>query len=265
MPPVSDFWKLFEDFPIAKRAKEGLDDALTEHVAEPLANAGHPDLGAAIATVPSVAADFFVPSTPIDALPLGAIVHKGSLPFKKLLGSGEAKALRESFDLVGGLRGEPGLFAKKAEKGVAKFDEDGLEMMDETTEALNDLPESVDRWHIFDQKKPEEPVGLVDVDWSSNTPTSSFIENKSPVDHKGIVSAFMEKFANRTGQLDSSMEFSPTKGRFLGKELWEDKLPNVIEHAEDPDMVVYKMLSEDNFAEWLKHNPDAIKPPKKAN
>lgn len=264
MPPASDFWKLFEDIPVAKKAKEKLDDVLTERVVEPLANAGHPDLGAAIATVPSVAADFFLPSAPIDALPLGAVVHKGSVPFRKLLGADEAKALRESFDMVGGLQGKPGLFARKADKGAVKLDEDGLEIMDEATEALRDLPEEIDRWHIFDAKKPDEPVGLVDVDWSSNTPTSTFIENKSPRDHKGIVSSFMEQFVERTGQLDSSMEFAPKNGRFLGKELWEDKLPRVIEHGDDSDWLVYKMLSEDNFAEWLKANPQALQAVKKA-
>ena len=54
MPPESDaFWNLFEDFPVAKDTKEKLNDALAEHVVEPLANAGHPDLGAALATVPA--------------------------------------------------------------------------------------------------------------------------------------------------------------------------------------------------------------------
>ena len=265
MPPVSDaFWKLFDDLPPAKKAKEKLNDALTEHVVEPLAAAGHPDLGAAIATVPSVAADFLAPSAPVDFLPLGAIVHKGVYPFKKLMDPKEAKALRESFDLVGGLKGKTDLFAKKADKGVARFDEDGNEIMDEATEALRDLPEEVDRWQIFHAKKPDSPVGVVDVDWSSGSPTSTYIENMSPADHKGVVKDFMEKFADRTGELNSSMEFSPTKGRYLGQELWEDRLKNVVEVSDDPDLVVYRMLSDEKFAEWLKHNPDALKPTKKA-
>lgn len=46
--------------------KRGFDDMLTSRVVEPMARAGYPDLGAAMATVPSTLAEALVPSTAAD-------------------------------------------------------------------------------------------------------------------------------------------------------------------------------------------------------
>lgn len=49
--------------PVAQRLKTNIDDFLTGNVVEPLAQRGYPNLGAALATVPSVAAEMMIPST----------------------------------------------------------------------------------------------------------------------------------------------------------------------------------------------------------
>ena len=49
--------------PAAQRLKTNIDDFLTGNVVEPLAQRGYPNLGAALATVPSVAAEMMIPST----------------------------------------------------------------------------------------------------------------------------------------------------------------------------------------------------------
>lgn len=49
--------------PAAQKLKTNIDDFLTGNVVEPLAQRGYPNLGAALATVPSVAAEMMIPST----------------------------------------------------------------------------------------------------------------------------------------------------------------------------------------------------------
>jgi hypothetical protein len=114
----------------------------------------------------------------------------------------------------------------------------------------------MDRWRIFDSTRGPDPIGVVDVDWAKNVPESSYVKNLSgETEHKGVVQDFLERFANRTGEIQSSMHFTTTDGRQLGRELWEDRLPRVVEApAGDLDTEVYRLLSEDNFDEWLRAN-----------
>ena len=52
-----------QEIPAAQKMKQSFDQFLTERVVDPLAQRGYPTLGAALATVPSVAADVMIPST----------------------------------------------------------------------------------------------------------------------------------------------------------------------------------------------------------
>lgn len=70
-------------------AKAKLDEMLTSRVVEPMARAGYPTLGAAMATVPSTLAEALVPSTAADLA--GTLLP---LPGAKL-GRGAAKQIKE--------------------------------------------------------------------------------------------------------------------------------------------------------------------------
>lgn len=70
--------------------KQSLDEMLTRGVVEPMAKAGYPTLGAAMATVPSTLAEALVPSTAADLA--GTLLP---LPGSKL-GRGAAKQIKES-------------------------------------------------------------------------------------------------------------------------------------------------------------------------
>jgi hypothetical protein len=63
--------------PAAQRLKTNIDDFLTGNVVEPLAQRGYPNLGAALATVPSVAAEMMIPST-TGELQAGVIPFPGA-------------------------------------------------------------------------------------------------------------------------------------------------------------------------------------------
>ncbi len=65
--------------PGAKDFKQGVDDALTEYVVDPLAKRGYENLGAGLATVPSTIMEALVPNTAGDAL-------MAATPFPKIKG-----------------------------------------------------------------------------------------------------------------------------------------------------------------------------------
>lgn len=66
-----------QEIPIAQKMKQSFDQFLTERVVDPLAQRGYPTLGAALATVPSVAADVLIPST-TGELQAGVIPFPGA-------------------------------------------------------------------------------------------------------------------------------------------------------------------------------------------
>lgn len=65
-----------QELPVAQKMKQSFDQFLTERVVEPLAQRGYPTLGAALATVPSVAADVMIPGTTGE-------LQAGVIPFPK--------------------------------------------------------------------------------------------------------------------------------------------------------------------------------------
>jgi hypothetical protein len=58
---------LSKEIPGVRRAKDYVDERLTKRIVEPLAQKGYEDVGAAIATIPSTAAEFLLPDTVGDA------------------------------------------------------------------------------------------------------------------------------------------------------------------------------------------------------
>ncbi len=66
--------------PGAQEFKQGVDDALTKYVVDPLAERGYEDLGAGLATIPSTLIEATVPSTAGDAL-------MAITPFPKIKGA----------------------------------------------------------------------------------------------------------------------------------------------------------------------------------
>jgi hypothetical protein len=81
--------------PAAQRLKTNIDDFLTGNVVEPLAQRGYPNLGAALATVPSVAAEMMIPST------------TGELQGAVIPGLGLKKALKSSVTAMPGAKLAP--------------------------------------------------------------------------------------------------------------------------------------------------------------
>ena len=77
--------------PAAQRLKTNIDDFLTGNVVEPLAQRGYPNLGAALATVPSVAAEMMIPSTTGELQ--GAVIPMPFLKGKALQSAKKAQAL----------------------------------------------------------------------------------------------------------------------------------------------------------------------------
>ena len=77
--------------PVAQRLKTNIDDFLTGNVVEPLAQRGYPNLGAALATVPSVAAEMMIPSTTGE-------LQAGVIPFP---GAKLTKAAKEAMKAEG--------------------------------------------------------------------------------------------------------------------------------------------------------------------
>lgn len=83
-----------------------IDEWLTSNVVEPAANAGYPNVGAAVATVPSTLAEWLTPEHPWDAVPsIGAGVGKFGRRasseaddiIKKLGGSREREKIYDNF------------------------------------------------------------------------------------------------------------------------------------------------------------------------
>lgn len=68
--------QLTKPIPAVQKMKQSFDQFLTERVVEPLAQRGYPTLGAALATMPSTAMEYFVPGTPQEAM-------AGVIPFPK--------------------------------------------------------------------------------------------------------------------------------------------------------------------------------------
>lgn len=66
-----------QEIPAAQKMKQSFEKFLTERVVDPLAQRGYPTLGAALATVPSVAADVMIPST-TGELQAGVIPFPGA-------------------------------------------------------------------------------------------------------------------------------------------------------------------------------------------
>jgi len=77
--------------PAGQRLKTNIDDFLTGNVVEPLAQRGYPNLGAALATVPSVAAEMMIPSTTGELQ--GAVIPMPFLKGKALQSAKKAQAL----------------------------------------------------------------------------------------------------------------------------------------------------------------------------
>lgn len=78
-----------KEIPAIKKSKSAIDDWLNNNIVEPMANAGHGDIGAAMATVPSTIAEFMAPSTPGDFSPgmagVGKLSRKGQKISKDIL------------------------------------------------------------------------------------------------------------------------------------------------------------------------------------
>lgn len=73
-----------KEIPQTKKFKSDLDAWLTGNVVEPMANAGYPNLGAGIATVPSTLAEFLLPENTAELAPGMAGVGKMSRKAKKM-------------------------------------------------------------------------------------------------------------------------------------------------------------------------------------
>lgn len=77
-----------KEIPQTKKFKSDLDAWLTGNVVEPMANAGYPNLGAGIATVPSTLAEFLLPENTAELAPgmagVGKIARKGKFFDKKI-------------------------------------------------------------------------------------------------------------------------------------------------------------------------------------
>jgi hypothetical protein len=93
--------------PAAQRLKTNIDDFLTGNVVEPLTQRGYPNLGAALATVPSVAAEMMIPSTTGE-------LQAGVIPFP---GAKLTKAAKDALKAEGkGAKVLEGLEEKMARK-----------------------------------------------------------------------------------------------------------------------------------------------------
>lgn len=77
-----------KEIPQTKKFKSDLDAWLTGNVVEPMANAGYPNLGAGIATVPSTLAEFLLPENTAELAPgmagVGKLGRKGKAIYKKV-------------------------------------------------------------------------------------------------------------------------------------------------------------------------------------
>lgn len=60
------FQQMNQEIPAIKSFKERLDEGLGKYVVDPMARDGYPTLGAALATVPSTAAEFLLPGSPAE-------------------------------------------------------------------------------------------------------------------------------------------------------------------------------------------------------
>ncbi len=81
--------KLREAGPAAKKAT---DDWLDEHVNQPMAAAGHPEVGAGLSAVGSAAADMAIPENEMD-LAMMALPVKGIGKLGKVAKAGETAAI----------------------------------------------------------------------------------------------------------------------------------------------------------------------------
>jgi hypothetical protein len=76
-----------------KKFKDSLEKALTENVVDPMSKAGYPNAGAAIATVPMVAADLVIPETTAETMPgmagVGKLKRRATRAFKDIKKSGD--------------------------------------------------------------------------------------------------------------------------------------------------------------------------------
>ncbi len=280
------YQKMFEEISSVKDAKVGFDDYLTKNVVEPMAKAGHEDLGAALASIPSAMFEM-APSSPIDLSPMTAVVLPGKLPWRKFLTPKKAKVLRESFDMIGGITGKttvyavrvPGIFPPVKQWGllgeVAEYDAKATRQMTPHDAVKRGSEANYDTWAIYDAAKNQnapsrtlsreaKPIGIVEIDWSKGSPVSYYYENFSKGEHKGIVQSFLTKFVDRVGEVSSSMNYKATKtrpgdaARFRGKEMWENNLPNAVQvEGDKPGEHFYRMLSDDKFKKWMKANPNA--------
>lgn len=88
-----------KEIPGVVKAKSMIDEWLTGNVVEPMANAGYPNLGAGIATVPSTIAEFLIPTTPGEFAPGMAGVGKLSRK-AKFAAKDVANKLRENPNLL---------------------------------------------------------------------------------------------------------------------------------------------------------------------
>ena len=110
------------DVPIpgVELAKENLDEMLTSRVVDPMARAGFPNVGAALATVPSTLAEALVPSTAADLVPGPTDLAMAIFKFNK------AKNLYEKLDTKKMDELEKFPFSKQKSKTnyFSKFDPD---------------------------------------------------------------------------------------------------------------------------------------------
>ena len=68
----------------ADKLKKKTDDVIVDYVTTPLSQAGYPGVGAALGAAGSAAADFLIPSSPVELLPIGKILSKAKKGIKGL-------------------------------------------------------------------------------------------------------------------------------------------------------------------------------------
>jgi len=104
-------------FPPGIAAQEAFDDMLTRRVVDPLAQAGHPDLGAGFAAIPSAAHSMIVPQTEFDVA--GTIIPLPGVA--KAMKAGKFRKIRNAMKAEDP-ENVAGIVAKQAEKHVPEAD-----------------------------------------------------------------------------------------------------------------------------------------------
>jgi hypothetical protein len=113
-PRASDMYELDPEWAPGKRAVGRATDWLTENVVDPLSNAGWPNLGAAVATVPGVAVDLVVPTHASDLMAMTPGPGKAG---KKVVDLAERRAAKEATKAMERRVGKEAVTADAARSG----------------------------------------------------------------------------------------------------------------------------------------------------